>query len=287
MSISQSYLLTLFGSSTSGSSSSLLDTIYGIGSQSSNASGQNPSQALQSAEQNQTQDIKATAAQPAVKSAIAAFTTAVNSATSVTQLLSNPAVMNVLLTANGMSDQIGYTALATKALTSNLSDPNSLANTLSDTRWQSLAQTYDFQANGLASIQTPAAIASVASAYATATWQTSEDSVTPGLSNALAFKAQASSITSVDQILGNTTLFDVVTTALGIPQTIVYQPLEAREKAISSQLNVSDFQNPTFVNNFVQKYLINNNASSSSSSSSSSSGTDLTSLAISAQGLYA
>ncbi len=64
--------------------------------------------------------------------------------------------MNVLLTANGMSDQIGYTALATKALTSNLSDPNSLANTLTDTRWKTLAETYNFHANGLSSIQNSA-----------------------------------------------------------------------------------------------------------------------------------
>lgn len=284
MSISQSYLLTLYsGTATSDASSSLLDTIYGIGTTSTNASGQDPVQALQSAEQNETQQVNATAAQPAVKSAIAAFTAGVNSAKSVTQLLSNPAVMNVLLTANGMSDQIGYTALATQALTSDLSDPNSLANTLADTRWQTLAETYDFQANGLSSIQNPTAIASVANAYATATWENNQDTITPGLSNALAFKSQASSITSVDQILGNQTLFDVVTTALSIPETIVYQPLEAQEKAISSQLNVSQLQDPKFVESFVQKYLINNNASSSSSSSS---GTDLTSLAVSAQGLY-
>jgi hypothetical protein len=56
-----------------------------------------------------------------VKAAVAGFTAAVNSAKSMTQLLANPAFMNVLMTANGMGDQIGYTALATKALT--LEDP--------------------------------------------------------------------------------------------------------------------------------------------------------------------
>ena len=276
-------LLSLYGSGTSSIGDSLLNTIYGIGSQSPNASGQDPTRALQAAEKNQTQEVKATAAQPDAKSAIAAFTTAVNSAKSVTQLLSNPAVMNVLLTANGMSDQIGYTALATKALTSNLSDPKSLANSLTDTRWQTLAKTYDFQANGLTAIQDPKVIATIANAYDTVIWQKNQDTVTPGLSNALAFKQQASSITSVDQILGNTTFFNVVTKTLGIPETIVFQPLEAREKAISSRLDVSQFQNPKFVESFVQKYLIANNTGSSSSSSA----TSLTSLAVSARGVYA
>nr|WP_294509856.1 DUF1217 domain-containing protein [uncultured Rhodopila sp.] len=287
MSTSLSYLTTLYSSSsstTSDAGTSLLDTIYGIGSQSSSGSAQDPVQALQSAEQNQTQDIKAAAAEPQVKVAIAAFTKAVQSATSVAQLLSNPAVMNVLLTANGMSDQIGYTALATKALTSNLSDSNSLANTLTDTRWKTLAQTYNFAANGLASIQNSAAIASIANAYATATWQNNEDQVTPGLSNALSFKAQASTITSVDQILGNPTMRTVVTTALGIPVQIAFQSLNAQEKAISSQLDITRFQDPKFVESFTQRYLI---ANSGTTSASTSSATDLTSLAVSAQGLLA
>src|SRR3954453_10560668 len=110
-------LTTLYGTSTAGSGSSLLDALYGLGTSSSGASRQSPVQALRQAEQNKTQLAKATAAQANVKTAIVAFTKAVNSAKSVKQLLSNPAVINVLLTANGMSDQTGYTALATKALT--------------------------------------------------------------------------------------------------------------------------------------------------------------------------
>jgi hypothetical protein len=281
MSTSLSYLIPLYADAFGGGSS-LLDTIYGIGT--SSAGSTDPVQALQQADQNQAQDVKITAAQPAVNVAIAAFTQAANSATSMTQLLANPAFMNVLLTANGMSDQIGYTALATKALTSNLSDPNSLANQLTDTRWKTLAQDYDFSSTGLASFQNPATIASIANLYATNTWETNQDRVTPGLSNALAFQAQASTITSVDQILGDPMMRTVVTTALGIPEQIAFQDLDAQEQAISTRLgSVSQFQNPTFVTSFVQKYLIANAASTSSSSSSSA--PDLTTLAIQAQGL--
>jgi hypothetical protein len=277
MSSSLSYLTLLFADSFSGGSS-LLDTIYGIGR--SSAGSTDPVQALQLAEQNQTQDVKITAAQPAVNVAITAFTQAVNTAKSMTQLLANPAFMNVLLTANGMGDQVGYTALATQALTSNVGDPNSLVNKLTDTRWKTLAQNYNFSSTGLASFQNPATIASLANLYATDTWETTQDTVTPGLSNALAFKAQASTITSVDQILGNPTMRTVVTTALGIPQQIAFQDLHAQEQAISTRLgNVSQFQNPAFVTSFVQKYLIANAANASSSIP------DLTTLAIQAQGL--
>ena len=138
----------LFPTSAATGTGSLLATLYGSPTSATNALGQNPVTALQQAEQNETQDVKATAEQPAVQRDIAAFTTAVQSATSPQQLLSNPAAMKVLLTANGLADQLPYTALAQKALLSNVSDATSLANTLSDTRWKAVAQTYDFATRG-------------------------------------------------------------------------------------------------------------------------------------------
>jgi hypothetical protein len=281
MSSSLSYLTTLYADAAGGGSS-LLDTIYGLNG--SGGSSTNPVQALQSAELNQTQDVKLTATQPMVKSTIAAFTQAVNSATSMNQLLANPAFMNVLLTANGMSDQIGYTALATQALTSNLIDPGSLVNQLTDTRWKTLAQNFNFTATGLAAFKAPATIASIADAYATATWQTNQDTVTPGLSNALAFKAIASTITSVDQVLGNPTMRAVITTTLGVPQQIAFQSLNAQEQAISTRIDLTKFQDPKFVESFVQQYLIANAANTASASSTTP---DLTTLAVQGQGILA
>jgi uncharacterized protein DUF1217 len=279
MSSSVSYLTTLF-TDTYGTTDPLLSALYGGGG--SSAGSVNPIQALQSAELNQTQDVKATAAQSTVKSAIANFTQAVNSAKSMTQLLANPAFMNVLLTANGMSDQIGYTALATKALTSSLTDTSSLVNQLADTRWKTLATNYDFSATGLAAFQKPATIAAVANLFATDTWETSQDSVTPGLSNALAFKTQASSITSVDQILGDMAMRTVVTTALGIPEQIAFQSINAQEVAITSRVDIKKFQDPKFVETFLQQYLI---ASATAAAASSSSTPDLTTLAVQGQGI--
>lgn len=279
MSISLSYVSTLFAD-ISGSDSSLLGTLYGLGGQSVNPSGQTPVQALQSAERNQTQDIKVTAAQPTVQHAIAAFTKAVMSATSVAQLLANPAVMNVFLTANGLADQAPYTALAKKALMSNLTDPKSLANVLPDSRWKSAAATYDFFKKGLSVIQNPKTVATLAQAYAQSVWEQSQDAVTPGLSSALAFRTQASTIKTVVQILGNSTLRNVVTTALGIPREIAFQSLNAQELAISSKLDITQFKDPKFVESFIQRFLIANSANTTASSAP-----DLNTLASQAHGI--
>ncbi len=265
-----------------GTTQSLLGAIYNTGTTGVSLSGGNPITALTNAEQNQTQDIKATAAEPAVARAVAAFTKAVQTASSPQQLLSNPTVMQVLLTANGLADQIPYTALTQKTLLSNVNDSKSLANQLTDTRWKPVVQTYDFANKGLSVIQNPSVIATIANAYAEVTWRTSLDATTPGLSNALTFRANASGVTNVDQILGDPVLRSVVTTTLGIPLQIAFQPLEAQQKAITSQLDIARLQDPKFVTQFAQRYLI---AMAQAASTTAASQPSLSALAVQAQGL--
>ena len=265
--------LSLF-SSVSGASDAILDAVYGGGSVGS----QDPIAALKNAEANQTKDVAAQAAQPTTARDIAAFKAAVASAKTPADLLKNPRALTVLLTANGLGDQASYTALATKALLSNTKDPTSLANTLTDTRWQTIAKTYDFANKGLAVLKSPSVLKSITNGYAQVQWQTSLDQTTPGLSIALDFRSRASTIKSVDQILGDSNLRTAVTTALGIPQQIAFQPLEAQERAISSQIDISKFKNPAFVEQFTQRYLIAAGQAASGGSSPGGSGSSLLSV---------
>jgi hypothetical protein len=263
----------LFGASTT-ASSDIVNTLYGLAA--STPSGDpNALQALSTAEKNQTRDIAETESQPQVQRDIAAFEAAVSTATSPAALLKNPTVLKVLLTANGLGNQVGYPALAQQALLSNSADSTSLVNQLSNTAWKSAAQTYSFATEGLSVIQTPSVLSTIASGYAQVIWQNSLDATTPGISNALNFTQQAATITSADQILGNPTWRTVVTTALGIPEQIAFQDLGAQEKAITSQLDIARFQDPHFVETFTQQYLLaaqtnaNNSASAASATTSS------------------
>lgn len=262
--LSLSGITALFGDTGSGSGSSLLATLYGGTGTSSDAA--SSLAALKNAEANGTKLIAAEAKDPAVSRDVTAFRSAVANATDAKSLLGNAAFMKVFLTANGLSDQIDYPALAKKALLSDTSDTASLANTLTDTRWKAVAKTYDF-ANGLTNLKKSGVLDTLADGYAEMSWRQSLDDATPGLSKALTFRSQASSITSVDQILGDSVLRSVVTTALGLPLEIALQPLEAQEKAISSRLDLSKLKDSKFVETFTQKYLIAAAGDDSSSSS--------------------
>jgi hypothetical protein len=281
------YSLLFTGATTSAGSAytDMLTTIEGGGSSTgTGVSSTDPLTALTMAEQNQTADVAKEAKTPTVARAIAAFTQGIANAKTIQQALQNPYVLQVLLTANNLGDQTGYPALARKALMSNPNDANSLANQLSSTNsnWLSAAKTYNFYKNGLAELQNPKIQATLTNAYAEISWMNSLDKTTPGLSMALQFRQMASSLTSVDQILGNNVSWQVVLNALGIPQQIAFQDTTAQEQAVSSRMNVKDLQDPTFVTRLTDQYLL---AMQQQNQSSSTSAPSMDALAEQAMGL--
>jgi hypothetical protein len=274
-----SYLPTLFGASIPGDS--LLATLYGYSSGASTVS-VNPITALQQAQAGETKQVALVSAQPQVKRDLAQFTQALAAAKTPAQLLANPAALKVLLTANGLGDQVSNTALATQALLADPAVPSSLVNKLTDTRWLAVNKTLAFASTGLKTLNNPATLTKVTDGYAEVLWRQNLDQTTPGLSNALDFLQRASTITSVDQVLGDPTFRDVITTALGVPKEIAYQTITAQENAISTRIDLTKFKNPTFVNQFVQRYLI---ASAQNAASAAATTPDLTTLAVQSIGL--
>ena len=276
-------LLFSSGTSVSNIASEMLETIFsnGTGTTSTAVSTGNPILDLKLAQANETTDVANEAKTPLVARDIAAFQQGVANAKDIQTALLNPNVMKVLLTANNLSSYIQYPALAQKALLSDPNNSNSLVNQLSDTTLLNTAKSFDFAKNGLAALQNPKVIATLSNGYAEVMWRQSLDQATPGLSNALTFLNQASSIKSVDDILGDPVNRSVVLTALGIPEQIAFQDLTAQEQAVSSRVTISKFQDPKYVTSLTDEYLLQMQQQSQSSSS----GAGLTSLAIQASGL--
>ena len=255
--------LSLLQAMNTGSGTDLVATLYS----SPAATGGNPVDALQNAVKNEAKGIADEAKQPEVARDIAAFRKAVANAKDLSSLLADPAARKVLLTANGLGDQTDYTALATKALTSDPAKSDSLVNKLSDTQWLTMAKTYDFANEGLAVLKKPSVLDTVANGYAEVMWRQSLDASTPGLSYALDFRTRASTAKSAYQILGDATLREVVTTALGIPKEIAYQSIDAQAKAITDRLDITKLQDPKFVEQFTRRYLVAASAAGSGQSS--------------------
>src|SRR3974390_2071568 len=204
-------LLFSGSSSTTNIVGNMLSVLYGGATSTSTAvSTGNPITDLKLAQQDQSAAVAKETKDPQVARDIAAFQTAVAHAPNIQTALSNPNIMKVLLTASNLASYIKYPALAQQALLSDPSNPNSLANKLGDTNLLNTVNSYNFAKNGLAALQNPQVVSTLTNAYAEVLWRQSLDKATPGLSNALTFLSQASSITNVDQILGDATNRTVV-----------------------------------------------------------------------------
>ena len=250
------YALLFSPASGGNASAAILSALFNPNPPTTAVTTGNPITDLKLAQANKTVDVAREAKDPLVARDLAAFTKAVTNATSVQAALTNPAVMKVLLTANNLSNYIDYPALARKALMSDPSDTKSLVNQLGNAAFLSAAKTFDFAKNGLAALQNPKTIATLANAYTEVLWRRSLDAATPGLSNALTFLGQAHAITSGDSILGDPTNRTVVLTALGIPPQIAFQSLTAQEQAVSSRVKIADFQKSSYVTSLTDQYLL-------------------------------
>lgn len=261
--------LSLLSSLNSANSTpNLVSILYGGGT----LSGGDPVGALIQAEKNQTKAVATQEKDPETKRDVARFLAAVAKAPDLKTLLADPTARKVLLTANGLGDQTDYTALATKALSSDTTKAGNLASKLSDPRWLSIAKTYDFANKGLSVLKQKGVLDTITSGYAEVQWRESLDKTTPGLSAALDFRSRASTIKNVDQILGDKNLREVVTTALGIPKQIAFQSLQAQEKAISDRVDIAKFKDPKFVEQFTRRYLVEASTAASTDGSSQSTG---------------
>lgn len=256
MAVSGSYLSALFTAAVPDMPANPYGRLFGAEKSSNPFSKADAIRNLRQAEADKNKRIAETAKEPQVKREIAAFRAGVAQAASAEELLSNPAVMKVLLGANGLTDQEPYLALARKALLSDPSDDKALVNKLSDRRWKSVALTYQFGQKGMAILRDPKVLDTIAQAYAEISWRKSLDETTPGLSDALAFREQAGKVQSTLQILGDPVLRRVVTTALGLPLEIAFQSLEAQQKAVDTRLDITRLHDPKFLESFTQRFLM-------------------------------
>lgn len=280
MSVASAYVLSLYAG-TGDTVSPLLATLYGQDS-GRVRSAIAPAEALRNAQAHKDRDVALVGRQPEVKRVTDAFAKAVAKAASPEALLRDPAALEVILTANGLGDQLGRNALAREALLSDTTKPDALANRLADTRWTRVAKLYDFARKGLDNIRKPGVAESLASGYAEVKWRQSLDKATPGLSNALSFRAMAGGVGSAYDILGDPVLREVVTTTLKIPKQIAFQPLTAQVNAITTRLDIAKLKDAGFVDKFALRYL-----QAAAEAADAAPASDLTSLAVRSAGLLA
>lgn len=214
--------------------------------------------ALANAEKNEAKQRETIAKDPIVKKELERYAKVVKEAKTIDDVLDDPVARRVFLKANGLGDQVDAVALAKKALKSDLSDSSSLAYRIASVNgnWLSTAKKYDFEQFGVELLKLNFSIKEVADNYVGEKRLDMLDEQLPGLGSAILFKKIAKDLDTPIKILGSALGREVVTTALGLPKQIALQSLEAQEKAITQRMDAKKLEQPAFVDNLVQRYLI-------------------------------
>jgi len=203
------------------------------------------------------------------------FATNIVNVTSVTGLLADSKLTNFILTANGIDPKTVDTATLKKAFASDPSDSKSFINTADGAKFKSIVEAFNFDTSGnltdskLGTAQNGGALAQTNDLYLHQTLEDQEGQTNAGVRLALYFQRKAPSINSIYDIMGDTALYQVITTTYSLPSSISSMDVTTQANMLSKFVNVSDLQDPDKVNKLLQRFsamydLENNTASSTS-----------------------
>ncbi len=162
----------------------------------------------------------------------------IGSVTSVDQLLDDTRLIRYALTAFGLDPDVQSRATIRQVLTSDLSDPNSFANTLSNGRYKVFADAFNFAADGSVTggaAQSADQVQSTTELFL----ETYDDEAVSAEAVATSFyRNRINLLTSVDQLIDNPSLYNYALEAYGLDPSV-------ESEAKIRQVLTSDLSSPT------------------------------------------
>ncbi len=216
-----------------------------------------------------TRSLSLTARKPDVSRETAYYLANIGKITNIDDFLKDYRLFSYAMKAHGLSDMTYAKAFMRKVLTEGVSNSNSFANKLSDTRYREFAKTFNFELLGSRATQTSAAQNGTATQFVQQTMEENAGDQNEGVRLALYFTRKAASIKGPFQILADKALTQVVQTALGLSPNISAADIDKQATMLSKLVNFSDFQDPAKVSRFAQRFAAMWDASQASSNASS------------------
>ncbi len=213
------------------------------------------------------------------------FTANIGKVTSADQLVADPKLLKVALGAFGLGDQANSTYLIKQVLTQGSNNSTALANQLTDKRYLALARAFNFGDTTTPKTQSAGFAAQIVSAYQNQQFGAAIGTQDSNLQLALSMQTDLANLASTGSsettkwylMMGNPSMRTVFETAMGLPTSFVSLNLDQQltvfqDKAqqMFGDSSVSQFSDPTKVDQLVKDFLVRNGDTSASQSSAGS-----------------
>jgi len=195
-----------------------------------------------------------TAAEPAVKTATAYYEANIGSVTSIQDFVGNYRLLSYALDAYGLGDRINAEALITKVLEGGVSNPNSLANTLSNSAWKAFATAFNFVGDGASSAASPNAVQTTTSDYVEQQLESDQGAQNVGVELALYFQRVAPTATSEYGVLADPNLLEVAQTIFGLSPATGAENINTQAQTLSQMMPISDLQDPAKLKQLTERF---------------------------------
>ena len=205
---------------------------------------------------------KAAKADPATQTALNYFEKTAPTLTTPQALLKNYRVLQVVLDAFGMSSMINEQGMLKQMMTQNPTAKNSLVQQIANPAYLQFAQVMaNWNPPPFSSAKT---MASIMQNYMTNQFEVGANQQNPGMQAALYFTRNIGAVTTIPELMSDNTLLNVVQTNLGLPMQFGLLNYSQQLNILSNGVDLKKFQNPSYVNTYVQKFLVLNQESSGS-----------------------
>lgn len=173
---------------------------------------------------------------------------------SVDEFMADDRIYNYALKAHGLEDMAYAKAFIRKVLTEGVASPDAFARKLTDNRYSALAETFDFEALGATATSFEKAQKGVVQKFERQTLEEEAGAENPGVRLALYFERMAPSIKSGMEVLADDALTEVVRTVLQLPDEIAALDVDRQAQLIADSIDIEDFQDPTKVSKFLERF---------------------------------
>ncbi len=203
---------------------------------------------------------KMTANEPQVKGATQYYETNIGEVSTIAEFVSNYRLLSYALDAYGLGKYVDDTALVKQVLEQGTSSAKALANTLTDPNWKTFAKAFNFSSTGSSSPTSSTSVATTTSDYIEQQLEQGQGQSDPGVQLALYFKRVAPTVTNGYGIIGDQNLLDVADTIFGLSTSINSSQVDAEAKEITNLMPLSELQDPTKLNNLIERFAANYDA---------------------------
>lgn len=186
--------------------------------------------------------------------------------TTVDSLMKDQRALGVVLTAFGLKDQQQYPALIKKVMSEN-------PNTTTSVAYQTGNVSFAKLGTAMGQWTTPpfanaANVQAIVAAYSQNSFESSEDTVSPGIQAALHFTNTIGSVTSISQLMSDPLLVKVAVGGANLPSTFGTMDYGNQVALLTKAIDLTKFSSAAYVTHFVTNYLVTNSTNTQANTAS-------------------